>query len=667
MSAARTFAVQISTALLLVIASLSVATQWAASVLAYQPALGAPLADLVVVKLYAPWQLFIWWLAFDGQAPDVFARAGAVAALGGIASGLVAIGGAARRGGRRSPNAPVTYGSARWADSSDVRNARLLSNEGVVLGTYGNRYLRHDGPEHVLAVAPTRSGKGVGLVLPTLLTWPGSTVVHDIKGENWALTAGWRAQFSHCLLFDPTNPLSAQFNPLLEVRKGLHEVRDVQNIADILVDPEGAKHLRDHWDKTAHALLTGAILHVLYAEREKTLTRVATVLADPSRSILRTLKVMLTTNHVGTEKAPMPHPVVASIARELFNKSDNERSGVVSTAMSLLGLYRDPLIAANTARSDWRIADLMGAERRVSLYLVVPPSDISRTKPLVRLILNQIARRLTEALPVGGAASQRQLLLMLDEFPALGRLDFFETSLAFMAGYGVRAFLVAQSLNQIDRAYGVNHSILDNCHVRVAFAPNDERTARRLSDALGTATELRAQKNISGSRLSAWLPHVSMSEQETPRPLLTPGEVLQLPQQDALVMVSGTPPIRGKKLQYYADHNFLARRRPAPELAAERTSDLPAARGDDWSGQTREPHARLEKAWAELLESSGVRDDTPPRTCEMPLRRRKKDRAERPLADLPLFGWSPEPETGEDNAPAGEALDRVTAFPGARL
>ena len=531
------------------------ATQWAAAMLGYQAALGAPWVDLAGFKVYAPWKVFAWWLSFDAQAPGVFARAGAVAAFGGIAAGLVAFGGAAWRAGRKQQ--ATTYGSARWADASDITKAGLLGERGVLLGLHRGRYLRHDGPEHVLAVAPTRSGKGVGLVVPTLLTWPGSAIVHDIKGENWMLTAGWRAQFSHCLLFDPTNPLSARFNPLLEVRQGAQEVRDVQNIADILVDPEGAKERRDHWEKTAHALLTGAILHVLYAEEEKTLARVATFLADPSRSILRTLRIMLTTNHLGTDDAPQAHPAVASIARELLNKSDNERSGVVSTAMSFLGLYRDPLIAANTARSDWRIADLMATERPVSLYLVVPPSDISRTKPLVRLILNQIARRLTETLPSADAASRRRLLLMLDEFPALGRLDFFETSLAFMAGYGVRAFLVAQSLHQIDRAYGHNHAILDNCHVRVAFAPNDERTARRLSDALGTATELRAQKNLSGKRLSAWLSHTSISEQETPRPLLTAGEVLQLPQDDALVQVSGVPPIRAGKLKYYADRNFL--------------------------------------------------------------------------------------------------------------
>jgi type IV secretion system protein VirD4 len=486
-------------ALLLTLLSLQLATQWAAAMLQFQPALGPAVLTLAGYPLYAPWKIFAWWLTFDAQAPDVFARAGAVAALGGIISGAVAIGGAARRASRSQ--AITTYGSARWADLRDVEQAGLLGNQGVVLGLYDERYLRHDRPQHVLAVAPTRSGKGVGLVLPTLLTWPDSAVIHDVKGENWALTSGWRGQFSHCLLFDPTNPLSARFNPLLEVRKGPMEVRDAQNIADILVDPEGARERRDHWERTAHALLVGAILHVLYAEPEKTLARVASFLADPSRSIIRALKIMLTTNHLGTDEAPKVHPVVASVARELLNKSDNERSGVVSTAMSFLALYRDPVIAANTSHSDWRVVDLVTAERPVSLYLVVPPSDISRTRPLVRLVLNQIGRRLTERLgPLDGKARRHQLLLLLDEFPALGRLDFFETALAFLAGYGIRAMLVAQSLHQIDKAYGPNHAILDNCHVRVAFAPNDERTARRLSEALGTATQLRAQRNLSGKR-----------------------------------------------------------------------------------------------------------------------------------------------------------------------
>ena len=652
-------------ALALVTASLIVATQWAAAMLAYHPALGTAWCDLFGLRLYAPWKLFVWWLAFDSHAPDVFARAGAVAAFGGIAGGAVAVGGAARRASRK--NLKTTYGSARWADGADVQSAGHLGDKGLILGLWNGQYLRHDGPEHVIAVAPTRSGKGVGLVVPTLLTWRHSAVIHDIKGENWELTAGWRAKFSHCLLFDPTNPASARFNPLLEVRKGAHEVRDVQNIADILVDPEGAKERRDHWEKTAHALLTGAILHVLYAESEKTLTRVATFLADPSRSILRTLKIMLTTNHLGSEETPQVHPVVASIARELLNKSDNERSGVVSTAMSFLGLYRDPLIAANTAHSDWRIDDLMQAVRPVSLYLVVPPSDISRTKPLMRLLLNQIARRLTETLDAPSATAPRQrLLLMLDEFPALGRLDFFESSLAFMAGYGVRAFLVAQSLHQIDKAYGHNHAILDNCHVRVAFAPNDERTARRLSDALGTATELRAQTNLSGKRLSAWLSHTSISEQETPRPLLTPGEVLQLPANDALVLVSGVPPIRARKLKYDADQNFVVRRLAPPDLASERFADVPRPRPHDWSGQTRDIDARLDMAWSELVTSSTADDESRTRPREIP--RRKKEKAERPLSDLPLFAdLAPEQVADAPSTPSEGEDDRVIQFPGLRL
>jgi type IV secretion system protein VirD4 len=241
-------------------------------------------------------------------------------------------------------------------------------------------------------------------------------------------------------------------------------------------------------------------------------------------------------------------------------------------------------VAAVTSACDWRIDDLLHAERPVSLYLVVPPSDISRTKPLVRLVLNQIGRRLTERLQSVDGRGSRQLLLMLDEFPALGRLDFFETALAFMAGYGIRAFLIAQSLNQIEKAYGEHGSILDNCHVRVAFATNDERTAKRISDALGTATEQRAMRNYAGHRLAPWLAHVMVSRQETSRPLLTPGEVMQLAPDQELVLLSGRPPIRANKLRYYEDRRFTARLLPAPALSDGDYTDRPPVRSHDWAG-----------------------------------------------------------------------------------
>ncbi|HCF7507776.1 TPA: conjugal transfer protein TraG, partial [Pseudomonas aeruginosa] len=497
------------------------------------------------------------------------------------------------------------------ANADDIRKAGLTLPAGVFLGQHDRQYLRHEGPEHVLTFAPTRSGKGVGLVVPTLLSWPASAVVHDIKGENWQITAGWRSRFSHCLLFNPTDAKSAAYNPLLEVRRGAHEVRDVQNIADILVDPEGALERRNHWEKTSHALLVGAILHVLYAGEDKTLRGVANFLSDPASPFELTLHRMMTTPHLGDG----PHPVVASAAREVLNKSDNERSGVLSTAMSFLGLYRDPTVAEVTSRCDWRIADLIAAEHPVSLYLVVPPSDISRTKPLIRLILNQIGRRLTESLDGSDGIERRhKLLLMLDEFPALGRLDFFETALAFMAGYGIRSFLIAQSLNQIDKAYGQNHSILDNCHVRVTFATNDERTAKRISETLGTATELRAQRNYAGHRLAPWLGHLMVSRQETARPLLTPGEVMQLPPDEAVVMVSSVAPIKAKKLRYYADANFKRRVLPPPTLANQQYADAPPSRPDDWSGLAiPSVPAAPATASADGLENSASADDGGPR------------------------------------------------------
>ncbi|ATE67321.1 conjugal transfer protein TraG [Rhizorhabdus dicambivorans] len=614
---------QILVVLAVVSAGIWTATQWAAIQLAYQPELGPPWFVAFGKPIYHPWSIFPWWFSFDAYAPEIFDEAGGIAATSGLIACGAAIFGSLWRARQRKNI--TTYGSARWATARDMRAAKLFEDAGVFLGRIGPRYLRNDGPEHIMAFAPTRSGKGVGLVVPTLLGWSGSAVVHDIKGENWQLTAGWRSRFSHCLLFNPTDARSARYNPLLEVRRGTDEVRDVQNIADILVDPEGALERRSHWEKTSHSLLVGAILHILYAEEEKTLARVASFLSDPQRPFTATLKRMMTTNHLGTADAPKVHPVIASAAREVLNKSENERSGVLSTAMSFLGLYRDPTVATVTSRCDWRIADLVEGKSPVSLYLVVPPSDISRTKPLIRLVLNQIGRRLTEHLHAengASAANRHKLLMMLDEFPALGRLDFFETSLAFLAGYGVRAFLIAQSLNQIEKAYGEHNAILDNCHVRVAFASNDERTAKRISDALGTATEQRAMRNYAGHRLAPWLAHVMVSRQETARALLTPGEVMQLPATDELVLVAGTPPIRATKLRYFEDSTFKSRVLPPPVLADGTYADRPAPRPDDWTGIVRGTDALLKAtADAETDDTGGGLEQArhPGQEIEQPL------------------------------------------------
>lgn len=631
---------QVTIVLLIVLGTVWGATQWTAHALGYQAALGPPWFFVRDYPVYLPPAFFWWWFSYDAYAPEIFTRGAFIAASGGIAAVVVAIAMSVWRA--RELKVAETYGSARWASPSEVAAAGLLGQDGVMLGQLQGDYLRHDGPEHILCFAPTRSGKGVGLVIPSLLTWAGSAIVHDIKGENWTLTAGFRARVGKVLLFDPTNPASAPYNPLLEVRRGEWEVRDVQNVADVLVDPEGSLERRNHWEKTSHALLVGAILHVLYAEPDKTLAGVAAFLSDPRRPIEATLAAMMATRHLGEAGV---HPVVASAARELLNKSENERSGVLSTAMSFLGLYRDPVVAKVTSNSSWRIADLVDAEHPVTLYLVVPPSDISRTKPLIRLLLNQIGRRLTEELRP--AARRHRVLLMLDEFPALGRLDFFESALAFMAGYGLKAFLIAQSLNQIEKAYGANNAILDNCHVRVSFATNDERTAKRISDALGTATEMRAMKNYAGHRLSPWLGHLMVSRTETARALLTPGEIMQLPPDDEIVMVAGVHPIRARKVRYYRDRRLASRIQDPP-------NHMPASepRANDWTNLPIP--ARLDAPVGGIDEEGDLANGGIRREPELP---EEQEIVPRPAPPVGEFEF--DDSAGDDAAAARRLQDRM--------
>ena len=215
MSATKILWGQIAAVFLLVLAGIWGATQWIASSLGYQPELGPPWFMALGYPVYPPYSFFWWWFSFDAYAPHIFERGSYIAVSGGFASIIVAIGMSVWRA--REIKDAETYGSARWATRAEIKKAGLLGDVGVILGKFANSYLRHDGPEHVLCFAPTRSGKGVGLVIPSLLTWPASAIIHDIKGENWELTAGFRSSFSRVLLFDPTNADSAAYNPLLEV------------------------------------------------------------------------------------------------------------------------------------------------------------------------------------------------------------------------------------------------------------------------------------------------------------------------------------------------------------------------------------------------------------------------------------------------------------------
>lgn len=553
--------------------------------------------------LYTPFHFIVWAKRLAAtDAARAFWRSGfqTLGIIGGAAA-LVAVVAVAIALKRLKPQSDL-HGSARWATEQEVKEAGLFSETGLILGQWPGRKgrgrtLRHDGPEHVFVFAPTRSGKGVSLVLPNLLTWPHSVLVHDMKGENWVLSAGWRSRElgSVCIKFDPTcaDGTGARYNPLFEIRMGDQEVRDAQNVADILVDPNGDR-IRDHWDRTAHSLLVGVLLHVLYAEREKTLAGCARFLARPDRPIDVALEVMMATEHAppghpgwydpvaGTWTRT--HPAAAAAARALLDKSPNERSGVLSTALSFLDLYRDPILARNTEVSDFALEDLVSHERPVSLYLTVPPSDLSRTRPLVRLLLNQVCRRLTERMDFadgrGKGAGKHPLLLMLDEFPALGKLQFFQESLAYLAGYDIRAMLITQDLSQHQGVYGKQESITANCHVRIAFAANKPETAELLSQMAGDTTVSHKQVSYRGGRFDLVMDHRNITQQEIRRRLLTPDEAMRLDPDHEVVFVAGQQPIYGRKLRYFEDSDLGRKAHVEPPARSDQVTNVVAT----WAG-----------------------------------------------------------------------------------
>ena len=550
--------------------SLAMATEHVAAMLGYSPVLGTPFMTLRPVgPVYAPWDFILWaWKWRDVVAARPVFQTGIrifeypTLIVGVAAMFVVSL---SRRHGFHTDD---LHGSAHWANRREVKATGLLdAGDGVYVGAWRSgrkaNYLRDAGPAHVLAFAPTRTGKGVGLVIPTLLGWAGSVVVHDIKGENWTLTAGWRQQElgSLCLRFDPTctDGTAARYNPLLEIRIGSQEVKDAQNIADMLIDPTGNAP-RDHWDLTGHDLLTGVILHVIHNSPQKTLVGCLNFLNPPDRDQEKPLRAMIDIPHAGE----IIHAVIAGAAQAVLSKSPNERASVLSVATRCLALFRDPIINANTCKSDFSISDLMHHERPVSLYLTVPPSDLTRTRTLTRLLLAQMGARLTEKLHGEDHHSyRRRLLLMLDEFPALGRLDFLQSVLAYAAGYGIKAYLIAQDLSQLYAAYGRDESIVSNCAVRVAFGPNKIETARLLSEMAGIAT-------VRHQHRTRWASQVSVSEPENQRPLLTADEAMRLPADAALIFVSGSPAIYGTKIRYYLDADFSQRAKIGPPRFSDR-------------------------------------------------------------------------------------------------
>lgn len=587
-------------------AGLQSATQFFAYTFGYQPILGDHFRHV-----YAPWSIVSWAADWYGQYPDEILRAGSIGIVVSTV-GLLAVAVAKVVSSNTSKANAYLHGSARWAEKKDLQSAGLLPRPrrfidvvtgqnaptatGVYVGGWEDQqgdfyYLRHNGPEHVLTTAPTRSGKGVGLVIPTLLSWPSSSVITDLKGELWALTAGWRQQHARnkVLRFEPATATgSVCWNPLDEIRVGTeNEVGDVQNLATLLVDPDG-KGLDSHWRKTAFALLVGVILHALYKAKNEgtpaTLPAIDAMLADPKRDIAELWMEMVTYGHVDGQN----HPVIGSAARDMMDRPEEEAGSVLSTAKSYLALYRDPVVARNVSQSEFRIKDLMNHIDPVSLYIITQPNDKARLRPLVRILINMIVRLLADKMEFENgrpkAHYKHRLLMMLDEFPSLGKLDILQESLAFVAGYGIKCYLLCQDINQLksrETGYGPDETITSNCHVQNAYPPNRVETAEHLSRLTGQTTVVKEHITTSGRRTAAMLSQVSRTYQEVQRPLLTPDECLRMPGPikntndeieqpgDMVIYVAGYPAIYGKQPLFFKDPVFQAR----AVITAPKTSD----------------------------------------------------------------------------------------------
>ena len=437
------------------------------------------------------------------------------------------------------------HGDARWASQSDIEESGLREKEGMLLGVDSGGYFVAGGFQHALLFAPTGSGKGVGFVIPNLLFWQDSCIVHDIKLENFEKTSGWRASIGQkCYVWAPADPVGIThcYNPIDWVsHKPGQMVDDVQKLASLILPKQ------EFWENEARSLFLGVVLYLL---------------ADPSKSksfgeVVRTLRsddVVYNLAVAMDTLGKQMHPVGYMNLAAFLQKPDKERGSVLSTLNSGVELWANPLIDTATATSDFNIQ--MFKKEKVTVYVGLTPDNVKRLQPLMQIFYQQAAAFLSKKMP--GKDEPYGVLFMLDEFPTLGKMDTFLTGIAYFRGYRVRLFLIVQDTQQLKGTYeesGMN-SFLSNSTYRITFAANNVDTANLISQLCGNKTVTqesisKPQFFSSGSR--------SVSVSEVQRALLLPQEVIGLPRDEQIVLIESKPPIKSKKIFYYKDRFFTKR------------------------------------------------------------------------------------------------------------
>jgi type IV secretion system protein VirD4 len=541
-------------------------------------------------------------------------------------------------------NPPPTkdyHGSARWATALDLGASGLLRPEhwasklalknknkiaalrgkmqrtamtpeqyrmtpGVFLGEWYDEktkireFLRDVADTHIGLYAPTRTGKGVGILTPALLTWSQSAVVNDPKGELFAQTSGYRKHVlkQRIYRFDPlcVDGTGACFNVLDFIRlRTDYEVADAQNAAMIICDPQGqgldTGNDSDHWKKTSVAFLTGVILHVLYSREipqdKKNLAGIDEFLADPRRSLAEMYELMETYEHdPGFERGwttldgvlTATCPAVSSAAADQRKRPEDEAGSVMSSMQSYFAIYRDPIVKLNTSHSTFSMEDLMYAKRAATLYLINNPNMMERIRPIIRLVINTIMTTFCGSINFDENNREikpykNKLLMVMDEFTStLGKMSILANGIAFVAGYGIKLIIVVQDIAQLKGTYGDNDakSITANLQTEIIFATKSEESADLFSKMLGSRTK-RIETHSWEYGMFGRGHRKTISEQYSAMPLLEPAQIQAIPDTDMVVMVTGISPIYAKKFQYY-DEGFLKKRLKPPVTVSDEIS-----------------------------------------------------------------------------------------------
>lgn len=490
------------------------------------------------------------------------------------------------------------HGSARFANDMEIRKTGFLptpkeeeklkkkfpSEPPVIIGKHKGKFLQFYGNEFISIGAPTRSGKGVSIVIPNLLTYPDSIVVLDIKMENWLLTAGFRAKYQDVFLFAPKSEdgRSHRYNPLDYIdRDDTKRMADVQNIANIFYPADDPKDA--FWQNQAQRIFTGLVLYMMekpnrpcsMAELIKLTTPTSMPLHEWIPTIINERKntPIVINNETGeTRVKELSVECIEAMMAYVNVDSDNTRSSILATLMSPLNVFTDPSVATATSHSDFRLDDVR--KKKMTIYVGIQPNELSRFSKLLNVFFSQLININTRVLPEHDERLKYQCLVLLDEFTSLGRVDIIQKSIAYIAGYNVRLMPIFQSVSQVEDAYGKDgaNAILSNIACQVEFTPTTIEQAEHLSKRLGTQTV--KSKSISRNRGKGGGGSVSTSDQS--RALMLPQELKEMDAEKEIIFFTRrTLPIFCDKAFYYTSPDVFGKRMKRVEEPAQGL-DIPA-------------------------------------------------------------------------------------------